>query len=163
MYQPTVSIVLIMVWLFVYCFYGSLINWKLGQVGEFAYNSQFYKYPEELRLFTLFMIARSQRPFYITGYYITKCSLESYARVSIFMFFSFSFEINSSGLMFCIRLIHHSNHIYSRKIDLKMCIFAVYFTGMSSHFFNFISRQSECRRHKCHKLQCQLFELTFHP
>lgn len=83
-FEPTVSNILIMVWLFVYCYYGNLISWKSEQVADFAYNSHFYKYPLDLRIFTLFMIHRSQRPFIITGYKITRCSLESYGRVRIF-------------------------------------------------------------------------------
>lgn len=82
MFQASVSNTLILVWLFVYCFYGHLISFKCTQVGEFAYHSKFYQYPIELKWFTIFMIARSQRPFFITGYRITKCSLESYSRVS---------------------------------------------------------------------------------
>lgn len=76
-----VSNVLILVWLFIYCFYGNLITWKCLQVADFAYHSQFYNYPNDLKIFTLLMIQRSQRPFYITGYKITRCSLENYSRV----------------------------------------------------------------------------------
>lgn len=81
LFQPTVANFLIIVWLFIYCFYGHLISWKCREIGDFTYCSLFYKYPLDLRMFTLFMITRSQRPFYITGYKLTKCSLDSYARV----------------------------------------------------------------------------------
>ncbi|XP_055307137.1 uncharacterized protein LOC129571372 [Sitodiplosis mosellana] len=80
LFQPAVSNFLILVWLFVYCFYGNLITWKCLQVADFAYHSKFYNYPNDLKIFTLLMMERSQRPFYITGYKITKCSLESYTR-----------------------------------------------------------------------------------
>lgn len=99
LFQPTVANILIIVWLFIYCFYGHLISWKCQQIGDFTYHSLFYKYPLDLRMFTLFMITRSQRPFYITGYKLTKCSLDSYARVGIksiklfFHFFNKKFDL----------------------------------------------------------------------
>lgn len=81
LFQPSVSNFLILVWLLVYCFYGNLITSKCLQVADFVYESQFYNYPHDLKIFTLLMMQRSQRPFYITGYKITMCSLESYSRV----------------------------------------------------------------------------------
>lgn len=72
-----------MVWLFVYCYFGHIISCKGEEVANFAYNSMFYKYPLKLQIFTFFIISRSQRTFFITGYRITKCSLESFARVSV--------------------------------------------------------------------------------
>lgn len=130
MFQTTVSNMLIMGWLFVYCFFGSLLNWKCGQVGEFAYHSKFYEYPMELKLFTLFMIERSQRPFFITGFRITKCSLESYAQVSISIFirlFQLYFtrwqQIETNLLApFIIPIIS----IYKRKSQPQKCILALF-------------------------------------
>lgn len=80
--RPAISTILGLVWLFLNCFYGNLITIKLEQVADFAYESVFYKYPNDLRIFTLMTMCRSQRPFFITGYKITQCSLESYKRVS---------------------------------------------------------------------------------
>lgn len=101
LFQPTVSNFLIIVWLFIYCYFGHLITWKCEQVADFTYHSLFYKYPLDLRIFTLLFITRSQRPFYITGYKLTKCSLESYAKVSAKCFFLKIKQISKSYIHLC--------------------------------------------------------------
>lgn len=81
-FKPAVSVALVMVWLYVYCSFGQLITSKCEQISDIAYESTFYHYPIDLRIFTLMAIGRAQKPFYITGYKITQCSLHSYRRVS---------------------------------------------------------------------------------
>lgn len=97
LFQSTVSNLLIIVWLFIYCFFGHLISSKCAQVGDIAYQSRFYEYPTDFKMYTLFIIARSQRPFFITGYKLTKCSLETYTNVSVF-------RMNILKPMNCVKL-----------------------------------------------------------
>lgn len=122
LFQPTVANILIIVWLFIYCFYGHLISWKCQQIGDFTYHSLFYKYPLDLRMFTLFMITRSQRPFYITGYKLTKCSLDSYARVGIKSIIFFSHFFNKKKPICCFSVHAKSSfnlHTFSEPIKIN--------------------------------------------
>lgn len=82
MYQSMVANMLIIVWLFIYCFFGQLITTKCAKVAEYAYGSAFYKYPLHLQMHTLFTLQRAQRPFYITGFTLAKCSLDSFTKVN---------------------------------------------------------------------------------
>lgn len=82
LFQPAVSSMLVLVWLYIYCGFGDLVSVKCEQISQFAYDAHFYKYPTDLNIFTLMTINQAQRPFFISGFKLTRCSLDSYKRVS---------------------------------------------------------------------------------
>lgn len=120
---PTVSCILILVWLFVYCYYGHLISSKSDQVAAFAYNSKFYKYPLDLRMFTMMLMLRSQQSFFITGFFITRCSLESYARVkklySIENIYFVSNDFLKKYFPTVYKLGNFNLHVIQKHIEMK--------------------------------------------
>lgn len=82
LFQPALSSMLVLVWLYIYCAFGNLVSAKCEQISQFAYDAHFYKYPIDLNIFTIMTILQAQKPFFITGFKMTHCSLDSYRRVS---------------------------------------------------------------------------------
>lgn len=156
MFQATVSNTLILVWLFVYCFYGHLISSKFAEIGEYAYHSTFYQYPIDLKWFTLFIIARSQRPFFITGCRITKCSLESYSRVSIFLFSCLCFRFFIQFVNFLLFI-----QIYWKSLESHAIIVYFNLNVVWAHQ-SWVWILSKSKRLKCHIAKCS-YDSRFFP
>lgn len=100
-FQSVVSVILIVVWLFIYCHFGQMITDQCADVDKMAYNSLYYLYPLKLRQFTLLTIAQSRKPFYFTGFKMMKCSMESFTRVSMT---SFIIHFNMITILFFLSL-----------------------------------------------------------
>lgn len=81
LFQSMVANMLIVVWLYIYCFFGDNITRKCGDVSEIAFDLNFFMYPVALQRYLILIMAVAQKPFYITGLQITRCSLESFKKV----------------------------------------------------------------------------------
>lgn len=85
LFQSTVANMLIVVWLFIYCFFGDSMTQKCGEVNEIVFDLTFYMYPIALQRYLILIMAVAQKPFYITGLQITRCSLESFKKVFLYL------------------------------------------------------------------------------
>lgn len=52
-------------------------------IADAAYKSGWYEYPNECQKYLILIMARSQTPFYLTGFKLYKCSLISFTSVSM--------------------------------------------------------------------------------
>ena len=80
-FQAMQANMLVIVWLFIYCYYGQGVTSKFTQVADEAYESALYKYPRELQPYLILIIARAQEPFHFTGYKMVRCTLDTYKKV----------------------------------------------------------------------------------
>lgn len=78
--MTTIAILLI---IFIFCYFGHMVTTECAMVADFVYNASWYRYPIYLQKSTLFIIARSQQPFYFTAYKMYKCTLQSFSSVCI--------------------------------------------------------------------------------
>lgn len=66
------------------CLFGNLVTSEAESVAEAAYDTNWYSYPVELRIFIMLAIRRTQRPLHFSGYRVVVCTLENYGKVSSF-------------------------------------------------------------------------------
>lgn len=66
---------------FIFCFFGNNVTIKFNETAVHAYNSSWYLCPIHLQRYIILMMQRSQRPLYLTGYKVTRCSLDSFTSV----------------------------------------------------------------------------------
>lgn len=76
-----VANMLILVWLYIYCYSGQTVTSNSIEMLDVAYNSLFYMYPKKLQYYLILIMARSQSPFYIRGYKMMNCTLENFSKV----------------------------------------------------------------------------------
>lgn len=69
--------------IFVYCYFGNLVTIKLAEIADASYSMLWYKYPLQQQKYVILLLVRAQRPFYLTGYFRTSCTLERFTGVSI--------------------------------------------------------------------------------
>lgn len=69
--------------MFIYCYCGNSITVNCGKITYAASQSCWYRYPVKYQHFIRHIIRRGQKPFYLTGYEIVKCSFETFRSVSL--------------------------------------------------------------------------------
>lgn len=65
-----------------FCYFGNLVTAQFIEVADIAYLTIWYDYPLPLQPFVMLMMARAQKPKLITGFKMTRCTLESFKNVS---------------------------------------------------------------------------------
>lgn len=89
--QNAVSVTVITMNLFIFCYFGEKITGKFAEVADACYCSHWYDYPLKQQKYAILMLIRTQRPFYFTGYFISACSLATFKAVSGAFHFFFAF------------------------------------------------------------------------
>lgn len=74
--------------MFIYCYVGNIVTVKCFNVSLIAYQSLWYRYPTNLQFYVMQIIRFSQKPFYLSGYGVMRCSLESFTSVSLLLIYS---------------------------------------------------------------------------
>lgn len=80
--QSIMTTTAILVIIFVFCFSGNMVTSDAQLIAMYAYDSLWYLYPIKLRKYIIFVIMRSQLPFYFTGFHMTACTLGVFTGVS---------------------------------------------------------------------------------
>lgn len=63
------------------CFFGNVLTNSLIEVADYAYDSEWYNYPNKSRAYVAFMIQSAQKPFFISAYGIMPCTIENLLKV----------------------------------------------------------------------------------
>lgn len=58
------------------CYSATKITFEVTNIGNIAYNSKWYEYPHNERMFAISIIARSQKPVRFIGFKFVTCTLE---------------------------------------------------------------------------------------
>lgn len=66
---------------FIYCYCATEITNKLDLIGGAAYQSKWYKYPNELQKFIMLIIAKSQQPMDFTALDMFYVNVETFGKV----------------------------------------------------------------------------------
>lgn len=80
------------IWPFVLCRMATSATFHVAKIGEVAFNTNWYKYPPNLRKYLVLIMVRSRNPTYFTGLKLFPCTLEVFMRV-IFPFLRFLFGL----------------------------------------------------------------------
>lgn len=70
-------------WVFIFCYLGDRATSALLSIPDTIYNMNWHDYSSELRTFIQITMQYSQKPLYFTGFKMIRCSLETFARVSL--------------------------------------------------------------------------------
>lgn len=68
--------------LFILSYFGQILHTNLNDMSEMMYQSEWYRYPNSVQHFVMFMMMRGQRSFYISAYGMMHCNLENFVGVS---------------------------------------------------------------------------------
>lgn len=79
-----ISIACALVWPALFCYFGSHTSEQVKNLGNIAYESNWYEYPQEIRKHLVMIIARSQAKTLFNGLYFIGCSMEVFGIVSIY-------------------------------------------------------------------------------
>lgn len=82
--QSFISAQSVTLFMFIYCYCGNSITINCSKITYAASQSCWYRYPVKYQQFVRHIIRRGQKPFYLTGYEIAKCSFETFRSVSFF-------------------------------------------------------------------------------
>lgn len=80
--QPIGATVLVILMMFVFCYFGNIVTVEATEVAFYAYQSYWYEYPLRMQWYVIMIMQQSQKPFYLKGFGLITCSLESFRRVS---------------------------------------------------------------------------------
>lgn len=79
---------------FTFCSYADNMSRRTSGVADIVYNSIWYKLPATDRKLLTLIIMRAQVPFYLNGFHLFNCSLNSFQKVNekpMNLFFGFFF------------------------------------------------------------------------
>lgn len=62
---------------------GQNFHSNVMELSVVIYQTKWYQYPRNVQRFLLFMMMRSQKPFYLSAYGFMELNLENYVRVSM--------------------------------------------------------------------------------
>lgn len=90
---------------FIYCYFGNRITLKSVQIGEIAYDVEWYRLPPHIQRVIKLIILRSQREIHFSGFSVIVCSLEMYKKVMrVFDLIILKFHSTESNLRsFCFQ------------------------------------------------------------
>lgn len=71
-------------WPLIYCYFATIATNRISMIGYSAYDTNWFEYPPKLQKYMILIIARSQETIYFTGFNLVYCTLEVFAKVSIF-------------------------------------------------------------------------------
>lgn len=83
----------IMLILIIFCYFGQMVTNDCEMVASSVYNVLWYQFPIHLQKSVIFIIGRSQHPFYLTAFKMYQCSLRSFTGVWSLNRYSFIIEI----------------------------------------------------------------------
>lgn len=67
---------------FLFCYYATKTSDSLIEIANFIYNNtDWYKYPNDLKKYSILIMARAQCIFYFTGFKIVRCTLQNFMKV----------------------------------------------------------------------------------
>lgn len=75
-------VILSIMCIFPYCWYATILSFKLQNIADDAYGALWYKHPYKMQKFTQRIIAYAQIRRSYDGYHIFRCSLEVFMKVS---------------------------------------------------------------------------------
>lgn len=64
------------------CAYATSVTTHANEIGEIVYNSEWYRLSIEQQKMAQFIIYRTEEPFYMKGYKIFTCSMETFQAVN---------------------------------------------------------------------------------
>lgn len=77
--------------LFVYCFFGKVATESFATMADSLYEANWQNLPIELQKYFILMIANANRPLYYHGFNIAILNLETFSKVFILFFLTYSF------------------------------------------------------------------------
>ncbi|KAF2887261.1 hypothetical protein ILUMI_18912 [Ignelater luminosus] len=98
-------LMILLVQLFIYCWYGNEIIFKSGQLGEACYMSNWELSGNEVRLYLFMIMERSKKPLRITTMKLSELSLTTFASVNMLLDYNI------------------------KVFDLYVCVYFRYFSG----------------------------------
>lgn len=60
-----------------------MLTQQYANIPDVVYNMRWYQYPRKYQNYVLMIMMRSQRPYYINGFGIMRCTLETFVNVSL--------------------------------------------------------------------------------
>lgn len=73
-----------LLWPAFFCSFANLVTDKIGEIGDAAYDTNWYYFSPEQKKFISLVIIRAQDPVYFTGLGLVNCTLEVFGDVSYF-------------------------------------------------------------------------------
>lgn len=131
--QSLISAQSVTLFMFIYCYCGNSITVNCEKIAYGASHSFWYEYPVKYQQYVKQIILRGQKPFYLTGYEIVKCSFETFKSVSMTnsivgfcIFFALMIVTSSSTLL------HRHSWCCEPSIRIE------WFYGVSIYVFNWM-------------------------
>lgn len=63
--------------------FSSKASIKICEIGDIAYDTEWYMFPKLSKMYVLLLIQNTQCPYYLNGFKLIHCNLETFGRVSI--------------------------------------------------------------------------------
>lgn len=79
---PIISSVLPLIVLAIFFILGQKLHTNVKEISDVIYQTEWNHYPSSVQRFLLFMLHRSQKPFYLSAYGIMTLKLENFVQVS---------------------------------------------------------------------------------
>lgn len=73
--------------------FSTKISAKMTDIGEVAYQSEWYEYPKFIDIYVLLIIQNAQRVKYLTGFQIVYCNLDTFGKVQIILMYELLFIV----------------------------------------------------------------------
>lgn len=71
-----------LIWPYFFCYFATFASDRVSSIGNIAYTSNWYEYPQPLRRYIILIVALSQQPIHFSGLGIIRCTLETFGGVS---------------------------------------------------------------------------------
>lgn len=114
--QPAACLNVVMMWLFIYCYFGDEVTSRFDGIETKLYLCNWYLLPLPLEKCIPMIINSTHKPIYLQGFGSTSCTRESFKKVILiveqkcWIFFIFSIESFLDYLMFSSNFSHSFTH-----------------------------------------------------
>lgn len=82
LFQGAMALSASYIWLFVFCYFGEKVTGAFDKLSDCIYQTDWYRFPVELRKYVVIMLLFAQKPVYMLAFKKFQCTLRTFEQVN---------------------------------------------------------------------------------